>query len=64
MITVCENHLKEALNFFNVPHVQKLSHKYWEHSCILCSKPAHFKLFSILPLDKSLLLKTKDKSAV
>jgi hypothetical protein len=64
MITVCERHLKEALHLFNVPHVEKLSHKYWEHGCVFCSNPAHYKLFSIFPLDKSIVLKSKDKSAV
>lgn len=64
MIAVCENHIKEAINLLNVPHVQKLSRKYWEHNCIFCDKTAHFKLFYSIPPIEKCLLKNKNKFTV
>lgn len=53
MITVCQKHIKNGINLLNAPHVQKLSQKYWEHECIFCSEPAHFKLFYSTPYSAS-----------
>jgi len=53
MITVCKKHIKNGINLLNTPHVQKLSQKYWEHGCIFCDEPAHFKLFYSTPYSTS-----------
>jgi len=64
MITVCENHIKKGIILLNVPHVQKLSHKYWEHTCVFCNEPAHFKLFYSIPTIEKNLIKFKNKNMV
>lgn len=50
MITVCEKHIKEAINLLDVPHVQSLHPKYGEHSCKFCGELANYKLFYSTPI--------------
>lgn len=59
MITVCEKHIKEAITLLNVPHIQKLSQKYWEHRCFFCNQLAHFKLIDGIPARKPIKVKTE-----
>jgi hypothetical protein len=61
MIIVCKNHIKEGVILLNVPHIQKLPQKYWEHTCIFCDEPAHFKLFYSIPIIEKNLIKFKNK---
>jgi hypothetical protein len=63
MITVCEKHIKEAINLLDVPHVQSLHPKYGEHSCKFCGDLANYKLFYSTPIENS-LFKIKQTSNV
>jgi hypothetical protein len=55
MLTVCEEHIKKAISLLDVPHVQKMHQKFWEHSCNFCGETAQYKLFYSTPIETSLL---------
>jgi hypothetical protein len=48
MCKVCQNHVKEGLEDFDTPHVEKLTE--CKGSCQFCSKSAKIDIFYSLPI--------------
>ena len=49
MCKVCPNHVKEGLESFDTPHVEKLTD--CKDSCQFCSKIAEVDIFYSLPIE-------------
>jgi C4-type Zn-finger protein len=50
MLTVCNKHVKTALQYFNVPHVKKING--YECLCSFCNEKATIKLYYPAPFSR------------
>lgn len=51
MLIVCQKHVKEGINGFNIPHVKKIQDDY-EYPCLFCNQKAEVQIFYALPVSK------------